>query len=143
MADESGGPSAALSELAPRELGGLCRTNDLARVAPAELALLARSTSSGARHLPGRAAGRAAAVDDVDGTSLDHGDSIGEGGGVVGDSDGGDRGDARRRLFLRRLSERQLLGYALLGWADSPGRPLPTKTARLPRTTGGPLVICL
>jgi hypothetical protein len=35
------------------------------------------------------------------------------------------------------------LGYALEGWAEAPGRPLPKRPSRLPRTSGGPLVVCL
>jgi len=40
-ADARAAPSAALSEVAPRELGGLGRTGALARVAPCEFMLLA------------------------------------------------------------------------------------------------------
>ena len=54
-------------------------------------------------------------------------------------SAGAGRRGGRRRLFLRRLAERQLLGYALEGWAEAPGRPLPKLPSRLPRTSGGPL----
>ena len=48
LADARAAPSAALSELAPREIAGLCRTGNLARVAPAELILLARGSVSSA-----------------------------------------------------------------------------------------------
>ena len=48
-----------------------------------------------------------------------------------------------RRLFLGRLSERQLLGYALEGWSEARGRPHRRRLERLPRARGGPLVVCL
>ena len=50
---------------------------------------------------------------------------------------------ARRRLFLSRLAERRLLGYKLEGYAESAGRPKRKKLERLPRSRGGPLVVCL
>jgi len=109
LADPRATPSAALSDLAPREIAGLCRTGDLARVAPSELVLLARTPAAASAATAGAADGRG----------------------------------ARRRLFLSRLVERRLLGYSLEGWADASARPKPKRRARLPRTRGGPLVVCL
>ena len=138
--DSRAAPSAALSELSPRELSGLARTSNLARVAPSELALLA-----GTR--------RNAADDDIavvvdDDMRRDERDEMESADGAGGKgSERGERsarmGGARRRLFLSRLAEKQLLGYSLEGWSESLGRPKPRRLSRLPRARGGPLVVCL
>ena len=52
-------------------------------------------------------------------------------------------GGGRRRLFLSRLAERQLMGYALEGWSDASGQPKRRRLARLPRSRGGALIVCL
>lgn len=123
--DERAAPSAALSPLAPRELSGLCHTGDLGRVAPSELTLLATAPGACGAHDGSRS-----------GSS--------DGGSDVGAEEGSDVGGrGRRRLFLSRLAERRLLGYSLEGWSETAGRPLPKRPARLPRTRGGPLVVCL
>ena len=115
VADERAAPSAALSELAPREISGLAQTRDVSRVAPSELSLLC--TAPGAEEA----------------------DLVGSG----SNNEGGRGGGGRRRLFLSRLAEGRLLGYSLEGWMNERGRPKRRRLQRLPRERGGPLVVCL
>eukprot|EP00962_Isochrysis_galbana_P034237 scaffold11561_cov99-Isochrysis_galbana.AAC.1 len=120
--DSRAAPSAAFSPLAPRQIAGLCRTGELARVAPVELALLAGGRGG-----------------DTGGGGPEEGDTV----WGHQQPDGPALSRARRRLFLARLSERRLLGYALEGWEEAVARPVPRRRARLPRARGGPLVVCL
>ena len=137
--DSRAAPSAALSELSPRELSGLARTSNLARVAPSELALLAGTRGHAADD-------DVVVVDDDMRRDERDGMEIVEGTGGKGSERGevsARMGGARRRLFLSRLAEKQLLGYSLEGWSESLGRPKPRRLSRLPRARGGPLVVCL
>jgi hypothetical protein len=151
--DARAAPSAALSPLAPREVAGLCRTGELARVAPVELALLAGARGGDARGGRGNAGGGQPQPEGDTGGGHPYWEGEGSFARIPLPSAAAAAtrlppappgfGLARRRLFLSRLSERRLLGYALEGWEEAVARPVPRRRARLPRARGGPLVVCL
>lgn len=110
----SGGLSIEKSQLSPRELGGVERTGDLSRLCPADLALLASSRR------------------------CNSGESARKGGMPPPPP----TFPSLRLHLLAKIAERQLIGYAVEGWAEASRSPS-HRFSRLPRQRGGPLVLCL